>query len=162
MQFSTSITYPAPLATVQAMLRDERFYRIRAELAESRLASLEVAAPGDGSTVVTSVVEADVASFSLPPAILRWLPTDQLRFTTVESFNESGVGKLQASVEGIPASLEAITRLQDEGESTTRQVEGTVSVKVPLLGGKLEKMAVAHLGEVVRAEEKAARRYLDA
>lgn len=57
-------------------------------------------------------------------------------------------------------SVEATSTLTGTGTGCSRAVSGNVSVRVPLLGGRIEKEAVAHLGRVVEREEALAATWL--
>ena len=65
------------------------------------------------------------------------------------------------TVEGAPVSFRAVSVLSPSGEGAERHVTGDVSVRIPLLGGRIEKEAVAHLGRVVEREQALATQWLE-
>ena len=64
------------------------------------------------------------------------------------------------TVDGAPVSVEATSTLAPADAGSVRVVTGNVSVRVPLLGGRIEKEAVAHLGRVVERERELAATWL--
>ena len=58
-------------------------------------------------------------------------------------------------------SVEATSTLTATDAGCTREVTGNVSVRVPLLGGRIEKEAVAHLGRDVEREQALATQWLE-
>ena len=65
------------------------------------------------------------------------------------------------TVDGAPVSVEATSTLAPADAGSVRVVTGNVSVRVPLLGGRIEKEAVAHLGRVVEREQALAANWLE-
>ena len=64
------------------------------------------------------------------------------------------------TVDGAPVSVEATSTLAPADAGSVRVVTGNVSVRVPLLGGRIEKEAVSHLGRVVEREQALAAQWL--
>ncbi|MDK7160746.1 DUF2505 domain-containing protein, partial [Pauljensenia sp. UMB3104] len=78
------------------------------------------------------------------------------------TMNEAGAtSRTSVTVDGAPVSVEATSTLAPVEAGCTRDVTGNVSVRVPLLGGRIEKEAVAHLGRVVEREQALATQWLD-
>lgn len=161
MQFNTSVTYPTDPTTVKRMLSDEQFHRLRAQVAQARVISIQIEADPQADIRVSSTFEVDLKSLNVPASLSRWLPSDHLQFTVVETCDHSGTGRLEASVSRIPAFVQATTELRGEDGHTVREIKGTLTVKVPLLGGKLEQTALAHLEQVIAADTQAAGHYLN-
>ena len=75
--------------------------------------------------------------------------------------DEAGArSRTRVTVEGAPVSVEATSTLAPADAGSVRVVTGNVSVRVPLLGGRIEKEAVAHLGRVVEHERELAASWL--
>ena len=62
----------------------------------------------------------------------------------------------------MPAGMVASIRLTPAGEAaSTLEIDGDLTAKVPLIGGRLEKAAAPYISQVLRVEQKAAATYRD-
>ena len=157
MQFTQSISYPCTVDEVVAM------YLTPAYL-ERRFGQFVV----EGSSTVS--VEGERVSFAgtvrpelIPAAAARFVKSD-LRITFTEEWARGEAGatsRTSVTVVGAPVSVEATSTLAPADAGSVRVVTGNVSVRVPLLGGRIEKEAVAHLGRVVEREQALATQWLE-
>jgi len=157
MQFTQSISYPGTVDEVVAM------YLTPAYL-ERRFGQFVV----DGSSTVS--VEGERVSFAgtvrpelIPAAAARFVKSDlRVSFTEEWATNEAGAtSRTSVTVDGAPVSVEATSTLSPSDAGSAREVSGNLSVRVPLLGGRIEKEAVAHLGRVVEREQALATQWLE-
>ena len=157
MQFTQSISYPGTVDEVVAM------YLTPAYL-ERRFGQFVV----DGSSTVS--VEGERVSFAgtvrpelIPAAASRFVKSDlRVTFTEEWATNEAGAtSRTSVTVDGAPVSVEATSTLSPSDAGSAREVSGNLSVRVPLLGGRIEKEAVAHLGRVVEREQALATQWLE-
>ena len=157
MQFTQSISYPGTVEEVVAM------YLTPAYL-ERRFGQFVV----DGSSTVS--VEGERVSFAgtvrpelIPAAAARFVKSDlRVTFTEEWATNEAGAtSRTSVTVDGAPVSVEATSTLNPSDAGSAREVSGNLSVRVPLLGGRIEKEAVAHLGRVVEREQALATQWLE-
>ena len=157
MQFTQSISYPGTVDEVVAM------YLTPAYL-ERRFGQFVV----DGSSTVS--VEGERVSFAgtvcpelIPAAAARFVKSDlRVTFTEEWATNEAGAtSRTSVTVDGAPVSVEATSTLNPSDAGSAREVSGNLSVRVPLLGGRIEKEAVAHLGRVVEHEQALAAQWLE-
>ena len=157
MQFTQSMSYPGTVDEVVAM------YLTPAYL-ERRFGQFVV----DGSSTVS--VEGERVSFAgtvrpelIPAAASRFVKSDlRIAFTEEWATNEAGAtSRTSVTVDGAPVSVEATSTLSPSDAGCTRDVSGNLSVRVPLLGGRIEKEAVAHLGRVVEREQALATQWLE-
>ena len=157
MQFTQSISYPGTVDEGVAM------YLTPAYL-ERRFGQFVV----DGSSTVS--VEGERVSFAgtvrpelIPAAASRFVKSDlRIAFTEEWATNEAGAtSRTSVTVDGAPVSVEATSTLSPSDAGCTRDVSGNLSVRVPLLGGRIEKEAVAHLGRVVEREQALATQWLE-
>jgi len=157
MQFTQSISYPGTVDEVVAM------YLTPAYL-ERRFGQFVV----DGSSTVS--VEGERVSFAgtvrpelIPAAAARFVKSDlRVTFTEEWATNEAGAtSRTSVTVDGAPVSVEATSTLSPSDAGSAREVSGNVSVRVPLLGGRIEKEAVTHLGRVVEREQALATNWLE-
>ena len=157
MQFTQSVSYPGTVDEVVAM------YLTPAYL-ERRFGQFVV----EGSQAVS--VEGERVSFAgtvhpelIPAAAARFVKSD-LRITFTEEWARGEAGatsRTSVTVDGAPVSVEATSTLAPAEAGSVRDVTGNVSVRVPLLGGRIEKEAVAHLGRVVERERELAATWLE-
>ena len=157
MQFTQSISYPGTVEEVVAM------YLTPAYL-ERRFGQFVV----DGSSTVS--VEGERVSFAgtvrpelIPAAAARFVKSDlRVSFTEEWATNEAGAtSRTSVTVDGAPVSVEATSTLSPSDAGSAHEVSGNLSVRVPLLGGRIEKEAVAHLGRVVEREQALATQWLE-
>ena len=156
MQFTQSVSYPGTVDEVVAMY-------LTPDYLERRFGQFVVA----GSSTVS--VEGERVSFAgtvrpelIPSAASRFVKSDlRISFTEEWTSNEAGASsRTSVTVDGAPVSVEATSTLTGTETGCSRAVSGNVSVRVPLLGGRIEKEAVAHLGRVVEREEALAATWL--
>ena len=157
MQFTQSVSYPGTVDEVVAM------YLTPAYL-ERRFGQFVV----EGSQTVS--VEGERVSFAgtvrpelIPAAAARFVKSDlRIAFTEEWTTNEAGAtSRTSVTVDGAPVSVEATSTLTPSDAGSAREVSGNLSVRVPLLGGRIEKEAVAHLGRVVESEQALAAQWLE-
>ena len=156
MQFTQSVSYPGTVDEVVAMY-------LTPDYLERRFGQFVVA----GSSTVS--VEGQRVSFAgtvrpelIPSAASRFVKSD-LRITFTEEWTRDEAGarsRTSVTVDGAPVSVEATSTLTGTGTGCSRAVSGNVSVRVPLLGGRIEKEAVSRLGRVAEREEALAATWL--
>ena len=156
MQFTQSVSYPGTVDEVVAMY-------LTPDYQQRRFGSFVV----EGSESVA--VEGERITFSgtarpelLPAAASRFVKGAlHISFTEEWATNEAGAtSRTSVTVDGAPVSVEATSTLAPAEAGSVRDVTGNVSVRVPLLGGRIEKEAVAHLGRVVERERELAATWL--
>lgn len=137
-----------------------------AALSSEQWAARKAAELHDGSQVVRREEKPDggvvlVVSRELPEGVPGWLakflPKDG-RATQTDDWgpaDPSGVrrGTWSATIPGAPADVGGTMRLEPDGTGTTYVIEGEVTVRVPVIGGKAEKFLS---GMVLRLTEKEA------
>ena len=157
MQFTQSISYPGTVDEVVAM------YLTPAYL-ERRFGQFVV----EGSQAVSA--EGERVSFAgtvrpelIPAAAARFVKSDlRISFTEEWARDEAGAtSRTSVTVDGAPVSVEATSTLSPSDAGSAREVSGNLSVRVPLLGGRIEKEAVSHLGRVVEREQALAAQWLE-
>ena len=77
-----------------------------------------------------------------------------------EEWSSAEYADLHVTIPGKPGQLVGSISLVEDGGTTTETVEGEITVNIPLVGGKLEKLVADMLRKALRAEEKVARGYL--
>ncbi|AFU05746.1 DUF2505 domain-containing protein [Nocardia brasiliensis] len=142
--------YSHPAAAVRAAFANDQYWKDRvAEVGgpNARLDSVTV----DGDQIRIHLVQA-IAAELLPAAITAVRPGD-LIIPRVETWTGDNA-TFQATVEGAPAEVRGTITLVDDGAGSTAAANGTIEVKIPLFGGKIENAIAEHLTEVLKNEEE--------
>lgn len=156
MRLTHTMTYPAPLAQVAAMLDDPAFRDevIAAQGSVRGKASFEQ--DGDTLVVVLDVVQrADGV-----PGFARRLVGEEINIVQREEWTAVDRADLHVTIPGKPGRMVGSIALAEDGETTTETVQVDISVDLPLVGGRIEKLVGDLLGKALRAEEQVARDYL--
>jgi hypothetical protein len=142
--------YSHPVAAVRAAFADEQYWKDRvAEVGGpgARLESVTV----DGAEVRVELVQA-IAAELLPSAITAVRPGDLIIPRTEHWTGESA--NFTASVDGAPAEVRGTITLTADGAGAVGQATGTIEVKIPLFGGKIEAAIAERLTELLASEEE--------
>ncbi|MFR9753809.1 DUF2505 domain-containing protein [Nocardia sp. 004] len=134
-------------AAVRAALADDQYWKDRlAQVGglDARLESLTIS----GEQVRAEMVQS-IAAELLPAAITAVRPGD-LIIPRVEQWT-GDTGTFEARVDGAPAEVRGTLTLTG-GDSATVTAEGTIEVKIPLFGGKIEKAIAEHLTALLKNE----------
>ncbi|MFF0545625.1 DUF2505 domain-containing protein [Nocardia thailandica] len=141
--------YDHPVEAVRAALADEQYWKARiAEVGgpNARLDSFD----DDGTQIRVQMVQA-IAADQLPPAVTAVRPGD-LIIPRTETYAGT-VGTVEAHVEGAPATVRGEVTLAAEGENATVvTLRGSIEVKIPLFGGKIEAAIAEHLTALLEGE----------
>ncbi|WP_067653789.1 DUF2505 domain-containing protein [Nocardia harenae] len=140
--------YSHPAAAVRAAIADEQYWKDRvAEVGgpNARLDRVTV----EGDRVHAELVQA-IAAELLPAAITAVRPGD-LVIPRVEEWT-GDTGTFTAKVEGAPAEVRGSIALAADGSGSVATITGTIEVKVPLFGGKIEAAIAERLTELLGNE----------
>ncbi len=74
---------------------------------------------------------------------------------------DSKTGHIDIELSGIPVALSCEVSLRDEGDECVYRYEWDIKAKVPLVGGKLEKLLAADMDEKIPKETQASIPLLD-
>ena len=157
MQFTQSISYPGTVDEVVAMY-------LNPDYLERRFGQFVV----EGSQAVS--VEGERVSFAgtvrpelIPAAAARFVKSDlRVSFTEEWTRGEAGAtSRTSVTVDGAPVSVEATSTLSPSDAGSAREVSGNLSVRVPLLGGRIEKEAVARVSRLTDNEQASAAQWLE-
>jgi hypothetical protein len=166
MRFHSEVSYDAPPEEVRAMLTDPAFRR---KVATAQHAvSVQVEVLGSGEAVTVSV------DTSLPtsgvPAFARTFVGDTLRVLRTETWTGPDSARLDLTVPGKPARLNGTLLLTGSGTATDtaagrgtgtlETVVGDLSVSVPMVGGKLERLVSEVLLRAQAKQQEVGRAWL--
>lgn len=152
MRFEHTITYPAPLDAVAAMLLDVEYTKGRFAAAQVD-AKVEVDPANPSSIIARIPLDASL----LPDPASRFVPADTVVTLTetwepVSASTLSGVGV--GDFPGLPVRMSSQSRCVEENGVTRRTITGELTVSIPFLGGRIEQMIEGQLGAFVRKEEE--------
>jgi hypothetical protein len=158
MDVDKELTYAAAPGEVFAMLSDEAFRKQVAEATHARSFDVSITA-ADGRTKVriSRVMEA--------PDIAKRVVGDAMEVIQVEDWgqpDEDGSRRAEWSLEipGKPGSVRGSMSLRPVAKGSVQAIRGEVSVKIPLVGGKLEKEIARALESGIRTEGEIGSRWL--
>lgn len=150
------MTYDAALADVSAML-DDPAYRDRVIHAQGGVSgTFEITTDGD---VTTAVVDQVQPAAGLPSFATKFVGPE-INIVQREVWTSAEYADLHVTIPGKPGKMVGSISLVEDGGTTTETVAGEITVNIPLVGGKIEKLIADMLRKALRAEEQVARDYL--
>lgn len=140
------LPYDASLAEVAAMLTDPAFR----ERVLERMKVLR-----GHVTVVDGVVTIEqVQSASSLPSFATKLVGNEIRIVQVEAWRTPEHADVEVTIPGKPGEMAGTATLVEAGGRTTERVELDVTVRLPLVGGKLEGLVADMLGKALDVEHR--------
>jgi hypothetical protein len=136
MKFRHELSYDAAPGRVYAMLADPDFRRRSCAAMEVISADVQLERDGEGFTLVIDQLQ----NTRDLPAFARTFAGESTQAIQREVWLDTTTGSLSIESPGKPTSASGTIRLEPDGAGTTEVVELEIKVKVPLLGGKLEKL----------------------
>ncbi|MFC4126052.1 DUF2505 domain-containing protein [Nocardia rhizosphaerae] len=133
--------YTHSVEAVRAAFADEQYWKARIAEVGGPGARLD-AFTADGDQVRVQMAQS-IPADQLPPAITAVRPGD-LMIPRTETYTGSA-GTVEAHVDGAPAKVSATVTMTDEATGSVFVVNGTIEVKIPLFGGKIEAAISEHL-----------------
>ncbi|UYP18172.1 DUF2505 domain-containing protein [Rhodococcus sp. Z13] len=152
-------SYPA--AAVHAAFVDPQYWHTRLAEVGGPGAAVDRIEQGDG-TIDLDLQQA-IPAEHLPSAVTSIRPGD-LVIHRHESWGplsgDRAEGRFSAGVDGMPGKVEGTLTIAGDGDASTVIVEGSVEVKIPFLGSKIEAMIVDQLVALFEAERTFTERWL--
>lgn len=151
MRLQHEVVNPAPPATVYAMFTDPAF-RQRVADAQS-VVSIEITtSPGSGEgPLIVLDQEQDTSDL---PAVARKIVGETTRAVVTEEWAGVTGATQQIVAPGKPTRAEGEIRLVADGEQTRYVIDLEVSVKVPLVAGKLERIMAENILAGIEVEHE--------
>jgi uncharacterized protein YndB with AHSA1/START domain len=140
------LTYDASLEEVWAMLTDPAF---RERVLERMQVVRGSATVEDGVVTIEQVQHA-----SGLPSFATKLVGDEIRIVQVESWRTHQHADVEVTIPGKPGEMAGTATLSESGGRTTELVDLEVTVRLPLVGGKLEGLVADMLGKALDAEHR--------
>ncbi|AZN29850.1 DUF2505 domain-containing protein [Flaviflexus salsibiostraticola] len=154
MHVERTATYDADLPTVLDVL-------VSSELANARTNAGRLDAPvhsvTDADTAPEAVTTVTVPADRIPEKARRFVS----RATTVtirQKWDGKGPDRASADftvdVGSLPVKIDLTQTLTAEGDTTTASFSGEIRVTIPLIGPKLEKLAVSQVDAVLKRDQR--------
>lgn len=156
MKFRHELTYDASPAEVFEMLADPAFREASAAAMGVVSAEVDLTRTGDGFSLTIDQVQLtdDLPSFA------RTFAGQTTRAIQREEWADPTGATLRIETPGKPAEMKGTITLRADGAGTCEVVELDVRVKMPLIGGKLEKLMAAKVEAGLVAEQGAGTAWL--
>lgn len=158
MRFEHTITYPAPLDRVAAILTDVEYSKGR--FAAARVDAKVEADPANPSSVIARI---PLDASLLPEPANRFVPADTV-ITLTETWQPVSGSTLSGTTvgdfPGLPIRMSSQSTCVEENGVTRRTITGELTVSIPFMGGRIEQMIEGHLGSLMRQEEDFAAHWL--
>ncbi|MFC4375876.1 DUF2505 domain-containing protein [Nocardia halotolerans] len=141
-------SYSHSVDAVRAAYSDEQYWKARIAEVGGPGARLDAFAV-DGDNVRIQLVQS-IPADQLPPAITAVRPGD-LVIPRTENYTGTE-GTFEAHVDGAPAIVRGTVTLSPQDSGAVATVNGSIEVKIPLFGGKIEAAISEHLLELLANE----------
>lgn len=148
MKFRRELAYDASPDEVFAMLSDPAFREKVAAAQDVVSVDVTVTPAGEGFTLVSDQVQRTAGL----PAIARKIAGDTTRAIISEEWSDTRTGTIRIEAPGKPTRMSGTIRLSADGSGTTYLQELEVSIKVPVIAGKLEKIMADNIDEGLSVE----------
>ncbi|WP_188111413.1 DUF2505 domain-containing protein [Nocardioides antri] len=152
MRFQHTSSYDAPVDAVFAMLTDARW---REKVAEARgvvSSDVTVTPEGPESSGYRIVID-QVQDTAGLPAIAKKITGDTTRAVVTEVWTSPTAGTIEILVPGKPTKATGTVSLVSDGASTRHVTDLELTVKVPLIGGRLEQLMADDIGKGLEVEQ---------
>ncbi|NLV77812.1 MAG: DUF2505 domain-containing protein [Rhodococcus sp.] len=157
--FTTELEYS--VADVHAALTSEEYWKGRVADGENSAVELDVpAGPGTLRAVMTDRTEP-----SALPAVVRGILRGPLEMQRTDNWGalagDRAEGTLSGGANGLPIEIAATSLLRagDTGGSVI-ELNGTVTVKVPVVGGQIEGLLLQMVENIVNVDKKVLEHWL--
>jgi uncharacterized protein YndB with AHSA1/START domain len=156
MDFRTELAYAASPDEVFAMLSDPAFREQVAEAQEVVSVDVRLTPTDDGFTLINDQVQ----NTEDLPAIAKKIAGDTTQAVITEEWSSRTSGSISITAPGKPTAASGTITLAPDGDGTVEIVELDVKVKVPLVGGRLEKLMADNIESGFRVEHTVGRAWL--
>lgn len=161
MKIERVLTHDRGPADVYAMACSKQFQERKCSDAGALSWDVTITVDGDSAVVKT---KRKLPTFGFPAMLRKIVPLGVTSTETITwsapAADGSRTGDLHVDFHGVPARMSGTLRLRPEGTGSTVSVDAEFTALVPLVGGKLEKLAAPIIIEVIDAEEKTGRSWM--
>lgn len=152
-----TMTYAgASIEQVASMLADPAFRTRVLERQQTLSHDVSITPEGQGMRVRIEQVKPTEGV----PAVAKKFVGDQTTVIQEEHWTSPTDATVQVTIPGQPGDLHGDVRLTETGGGVQERVQLEINVKIPLLGGKVERMLADLLSEALRVEESVGQEWL--
>ena len=144
------LTYDAPLEDVAAMLTDATFRERALERMKVLRGTATVESGPDGTVVTLDQVQ----SASSLPSFATKIVGDEIRIRQVETWRTPDRADIDVAIPGKPGEMRGTSTLTESGGRTTDRVDLEVTVRLPLVAGKIEGLVAEMLRKALDKEHE--------
>jgi uncharacterized protein YndB with AHSA1/START domain len=156
MKFRHEVRYDAPPAQVFEMLADPAFREAACAAQDVISAQVRLERTGDGFSLT---IDQEQRTDDLP-AFARAFAGESTRAIQREEWADATGGTLRIDAPGKPSEVKGTITLEPAGSGTREIIELDLKIKVPLIGGKLEKLLADKVAAGIEAEQSVGAAYL--
>ena len=146
------LTYDATAEEVAAMLDDQAFRE--AVLERQRVVRGSVAIDGDVVTVEQVRSADDIPSFA------RKFVGDEILIVQTENWTSPTSADVRLTIPGKPGEAVGTLQLVESGGTTTETIDLDLTVKIPLVGAKVEQLIAGIVSAALDIEQRVGREWL--
>lgn len=156
MRFQHAATYDAAPAEVFAMLSDPAF---REKVARAQdVVSVEVTVTPQGEGCVVEIDQ--VQNTAGLPSIAKKIAGETTRALVRENWTSPTQGTVEITAPGKPTKAAGSVTVSADGAGSRHVTDLEVTVKVPLVGGKLENLMADNIRQGMEVEQTVGRAWL--
>jgi hypothetical protein len=156
MEFDHQLVYPADATAVYAMLAEREFREQVCQAQGAAHCDIHVRDNGAGLEVI---VEQRRPTHGVPGFAARFVG-EEVRIRTTEVWTNPSTARLEVCVPGRPGRMEGGIRLTTQDGQTVQKVTGEITVAIPLLGSRLERLIAGVLVDALDVEHRVGRAWL--
>ncbi|MCL2536202.1 MAG: DUF2505 domain-containing protein [Nocardiaceae bacterium] len=164
-RFEFSAEFAHPVERVHALLTDEDYWRSRAAGGSSSASVRVDEATDDTGRPVVTVTMTETVDPGNFPALVRKVIRGELRMERVDAWRPVDAGAAEGIVTGrstgIPVAIDGEYALRPTGTGSVLDVRGTITVRIPLVGGQIELLARQMVSQMVERDHSEAQSRLD-
>lgn len=148
--------YQAPAEQVAAMVADPAFRDAVCRAQGVLECQVDIRPEGDGMRVR---IDATQATEGIPD-FAKKIVGNTTKVVQAENWSDAFNAEVSVDIQGAPAKISGTATISPEGENAVEVVDLQVTVKVPLVGGKLETLAASLLSKALDVEYEVGQQYL--
>ncbi|WP_067543056.1 DUF2505 domain-containing protein [Nocardia crassostreae] len=153
-KFSFTVQYSVPVEELHRALTNDEMWQAR--FADASTATLDLSHPDGPGTIRIHMTEK--APEDKIPGLVKKVPKSDLvlerTYTWGPLDGEIAKGGFNGASKGITTEMEGTFELRPTAEGSEIEAAGTVTVKVPLVGGAIEPLVESLLERVMNSERK--------
>ena len=153
---TVELAYDATPDAVYAMLTDPAFREEACHRMRVVRASASVTESGDATVVTIDQVQPAQGLPSFAPKQVG----DEIEIVQEETWTDGRHAAVHVTIPGKPGEMVGTAVLEETDGGTVEKVDLEIRVRIPLVGGKIEKLVADMLRKALRAENEAGRDYL--